>query len=71
MVLIALGGCLGSLASTQGSWDLMKLISHGASDPNIKMLLEGLAILSGRQAIGKVGATISKLAKMGKLGKRS
>jgi hypothetical protein len=71
MVFIALGGCLGSLANTQSSWDLMKLLSNGASDPNIRMLLEGMAILTGRQAIGKVSATMAKLAKMGKLGKRS
>ena len=63
MILIALGGCLSSLASTQNPWDVMKLLANGASDPNVRMLLEGCAILTGRQAIGKVGAIMAKIAK--------
>lgn len=66
MVFIALGGCLGSLANTQSHWDVFKLMANGASDPNVRMLLEGMAILTGRQAIGKAVTAMRKLSKLAK-----
>lgn len=54
MMLMALAGELNALANVHSVMDLWALIKAGASDPNAKAFLEGLAIMTGRAAVAKL-----------------
>lgn len=56
MCFSALAGELNTLANMNSVMDLLALVKAGASDPNIQMFLQGLAIMMGRAAISKVQA---------------
>lgn len=54
MMLLALSGQLTALSNVTSIMDLLAMAKAFSSDPNMKMLLEGLAIITGRNAIAKL-----------------
>lgn len=54
MCCAALAGELTTLTNMHSLMDLLALVRAGASDPNVAMFLQGIAVMTGRAAISKM-----------------